>query len=184
MVHIENNILASIRRIKLYILKYEINLFYYLADRKTEKELCKVVYRFKDRNVIAMTSRDNITNTTDGEHDNILVLDDELDITTVITISLRKNDFNLFGFTNPFLALEHLQMNFKDYGIILSDIRMPGMNGFEFVKKSKEFKLDVKVLLMTAFDTSTNIISDELLSTKINGFIQKPVSRKELTSIL
>ena len=37
---------------------------------------------------------------------------------------------------------------------------------------------------MTAFDISTNIISDDLLSTKINGFIQKPVSRKELTSIL
>ena len=112
------------------------------------------------------------------------MLDDELDITTVITTSLRKNGFNLFGFTNPFLALEHLQMNFKDYGIILSDIRMPGMNGFEFVKKSREIKPDVKVLLMTAFDISTNIISEELLSTKINGFIQKPVSSKELTSIL
>ena len=112
------------------------------------------------------------------------MLDDEPDITTVITTSLRKNGFNLFGFTNPFLALEHLQMNFKDYGIILSDIRMPGMNGFEFVKKSREIKPEVKVLLMTAFDISTNIISEELLSTKINGFIQKPVSSKELTSIL
>ena len=58
------------------------------------------------------------------------------------------------------------------------------MNGFEFVKKSREIKPDVKVLLMTAFDISTNIISEELLSTKINGFIQKPVSSKELTSIL
>ena len=81
-----------------------------------------------------MTSRDNIS-TTAGEHNNILVLDDEPDITTVITTSLIKNGFNVFGFTNPFLALEHFQMNFKDYSIILSDIRMPGMNGFEFVKK-------------------------------------------------
>jgi DNA-binding NtrC family response regulator len=112
------------------------------------------------------------------------VLDDELDITTVITTSLRRNGFNVFGFTKPFSALERFQMNFKDYSIILSDIRMPGMNGFEFVKKSKEFKPEVKVLLMTAFDINTNIISDELLSTKINGFIQKLVSRKELTSIL
>jgi DNA-binding NtrC family response regulator len=112
------------------------------------------------------------------------VLDDESDITTVITTSLRKNGFNVFGFTNPFLALEHLQMNFKDYGIILSDIRMPGMNGFEFVKKSREIKPEVKVLLMTAFDISTNIVSKELLSTKVNGFIQKPVSGKELNSII
>jgi DNA-binding NtrC family response regulator len=130
-----------------------------------------------------MTSRDNIA-TTAGEHNNILVLDDEPDITTVITTSLRKNGFNVFGFTNPFLALEHFQINFKDYSIILSDIRMPGMNGFEFVKKSREIKPDVKVLLMTAFDISTNIVSKELLSTKVNGFIQKPVSGKELNSII
>ena len=132
-----------------------------------------------------MTSRDNITTTiaTDGEHNNILVLDDEPDITTVITKSLTKNGFNVFGFTNPFLALEHFQMSFKGYSIILSDIRMPGMNGFEFVKKSREIKPEVKVLLMTAF-INTNIVSEELLSTKVNGIIQKPVSSKELTSIL
>jgi DNA-binding NtrC family response regulator len=132
-----------------------------------------------------MTSRDNITNNTNGEHNNnILVLDDELDITTVIITSLRRNGFNVFGFTNPFLALEHFKMNFKGYSIILSDLRMPGMNGFEFVKKSKEIKPEVKVLLMTAFDISTNIVSEEFLSTKVNGFIQKPVSNKELNSII
>ena len=132
-----------------------------------------------------MTSRDNITNNTNGEHNNnILVLDDELDITTVILTSLRRNGFNVFGFTNPFLALEHFKMNFKGYSIILSDLRMPGMNGFEFVKKSKEIKPEVKVLLMTAFDISTNIVSEEFLSTKVNGFIQKPVSNKELNSII
>jgi DNA-binding NarL/FixJ family response regulator len=61
---------------------------------------------------------------------------------------------------------------------------MPGMNGFEFVKKSREIKPEVKVLLMTAFDISTNIVPEELLPTKVNGLIQKPVSSKELNSII
>lgn len=130
-----------------------------------------------------MTSRDNIA-TTDGEINNILVLDDEPDITTVIIASLRMNGFNVIGFTNPFLALEHFQMNFKGYTIILSDLRMPGMNGLEFAKKSREIKPEVKVLLMTAFDISTDIVSEGLMSTKINGIIQKPVSGKELNSII
>ena len=112
------------------------------------------------------------------------MLDDELDITTVIITLLRKNGFNVVGFTNPFLALEHFQMNFKDYSIILSDIRMPGMNGFEFVKKSREIKPEVKVLLMTAFDINTDIVSEGLLPTKVNGLIQKPVSSNELNSII
>jgi DNA-binding response OmpR family regulator len=130
-----------------------------------------------------MTSRDNVA-TTNGEINNILVLDDEPDITTVIIASLRMNGFNVFGFTNPFLALEHFQMNFKGYTIILSDLRMPGMNGLEFAKKSREIKPEVKVLLMTAFDISTDIVSEGLMSTKVNGIIQKPVSGKELNSII
>ena len=110
------------------------------------------------------------------------MVDDEPDITTVITKSLTKNGFNVFGFTNPFLALEHFQMSFKGYSIILSDLRMPGMNGFEFVRNIREIRPDIKILLMTAFDINTTIFSEELLATKVNGFIQKPISLKRLNN--
>ena len=130
-----------------------------------------------------MTSRDNIA-TTDGEINNILVLDDEPDITTVIIASLRMNGFNVFGFTDPYLALEHFQINCKDYILVVSDSRMPGMNGFEFARNIREIKPEVKVLLMTAFDISTDIVSEGLMSTQVNGIIQKPVSGKELNSII
>jgi two-component SAPR family response regulator len=57
---------------------------------------------------------------------------------------------------------------------------MPGMNGFEFVRNIREIRSDVKILLMTAFDINTAIFSEELLATKVNGFIQKPISLKRL----
>ena len=115
----------------------------------------------------------------------VLVLDDDFDLASLVKQILQRHGFkNVFAFTDPLLALEHFRLNHKDYSLIISDIRMPIMNGFEFVKKSREIKPDVKVLLMTAFDISTNIISEELLSTKINGFIQKPVSSKELNNII
>ena len=59
---------------------------------------------------------------------------------------------------------------------------MPGMNGFEFVRNIREIKPDVKILLMTAFDINTTIFSEELLATKVNGFIQKPISLKRLNN--
>ena len=115
-------------------------------------------------------------------NDSIMIVDDEIEITTFMKLSLQKCGFNVDSFTDPFLALEHLQINSKDYMIVISDIRMPGLNGFEFVRKIREVKPKIKVLLMTAFDINTNVFSEELLATKVNGFIQKPISEKILNS--
>ena len=115
-------------------------------------------------------------------NESIMIVDDEIEITTFMKLSLQKCGFDVDSFTDPFLALEHLQINSKDYMIVISDIRMPGLNGFEFVRKIREVKPKIKVLLMTAFDINTNVFSEELLATKVNGFIQKPISEKILNS--
>ena len=73
-------------------------------------------------------------------NDSIMIVDDEIDITTFMKLSLQKCGFNVDSFTDPFLALEHLQINCKDYMIVISDIRMLGLNGFEFVRKIREVK--------------------------------------------
>jgi response regulator RpfG family c-di-GMP phosphodiesterase len=115
---------------------------------------------------------------------NILVLDDEFDIVVAIKHSLQKSGFNVFGFTNPFLALEYFKLNCKNCSLILSDIRMPGMNGFEFVKKIKAIKKEAKVLLMTAFEIKDSEFSRIFPSSKVDGFIQKPITLKELNKTI
>jgi DNA-binding response OmpR family regulator len=114
--------------------------------------------------------------------ESIMIVDDEIEIATFMKLSLQKCGFNVNSFTDPFLALEHFHLNSKDYTIVISDIRMPGINGFEFVRKIREVKQKIKVLLMTAFDINTTVFSEELLATKVNGFIQKPISLKILNS--
>ena len=115
----------------------------------------------------------------------ILVVDDDFDIVSIIKISLQKSHFNVFAFTDPFLALEHFELNSKNYGLVLSDVRMPGMPGFEFVRKVREIEPDVKILLMSAFEISDLEFSRALPSdTKIDGFVQKPVSPKELVRVI
>ena len=117
-----------------------------------------------------------------NKHESIMIVDDEIDIATFMKLSLKKCGYNVGTFTDPFLALKHFQLYSEDYTIVLSDIRMPGMNGFEFVQKIREVKPKIKVLLMTAFDINTTVFSEELLATKVNGFIQKPISVKILNS--
>ena len=110
----------------------------------------------------------------------VLVLDDEFDIVALLKHSLQKHGYQVFGFTDPLLALEHFMINSKDYSLVISDVRMPTMNGFEFIKKVREMLPSIKIFLMSAFDIDDSQYSKMLLPLKIDGYIQKPISIKEI----
>jgi DNA-binding NtrC family response regulator len=114
----------------------------------------------------------------------IQVVDDEFDIVNVIKLYLQGKGFNVFGFTDPLLALEHFRINCKNYMLIISDIRMPGMNGFEFIRKVREIIPTIKVLLMSAFEVNSVELSEDLRGNKIQAFIQKPIALDELGNIV
>ena len=59
--------------------------------------------------------------------------------------------------------------------MVISDLRMLGMNGFEFIKKIREIKPEVKIFFMTAFEINDVEFRRVLPSTRIDEFIQKPV---------
>lgn len=115
----------------------------------------------------------------------ILVLDDDFDINMLIKISLQKIGYDVFGFTNPLLALEHFRINHQTYSLAIVDIRMPAMDGFEFAKNISRIKPEIKVILTTAFDVNDDLL---LMNTKYNnnviGIIQKPISPKKLAKIV
>jgi CheY-like chemotaxis protein len=115
----------------------------------------------------------------------ILLLDDEVDIVSIIKYSLQGQGFNVYAFTHPLLALEHFQLNSKHYGLILSDTRMPIMTGYEFARKVRKINSSTKLLLMSAFDIDKDLsFSKLILSAKIDGFIQKPISVNELIIVI
>jgi len=114
----------------------------------------------------------------------ILVVDDEPDIITIIKMALQRNGCGVKEFTNPLLALQHFELNSTEYDMILSDIRMPGMNGFDLVRKVKTINPQVKILLMTAFEMQKSELEKVLPSVKVDGLIQKPVSMRALVSLL
>jgi two-component SAPR family response regulator len=118
------------------------------------------------------------------ESGSILILDDEFDIINPIKHSLNKIRLHVYAFTDPLLALEHFRINYKDYILIVSDIRMPGMNGFEFVRKVREISPTIKILLMSAFEINSTELSVGLGETKIEGFIQKPISLREMNIVI
>ena len=68
--------------------------------------------------------------------------------------------------------------------MVISDLRIPKMNGFEFIKNVKRIKPEIKVLLMTASEINEAEFSRLLSDVKIDKLIEKPVSIKELNIII
>jgi two-component system response regulator ChvI len=61
---------------------------------------------------------------------------------------------------------------------------MPSMNGYELVKKIQNIQPETKILLMSAFEINPNEFSKVLPSVKIDGFISKPASLKQITNVV
>jgi two-component SAPR family response regulator len=113
------------------------------------------------------------------------VVDDEWDIVNQIKRSLEAMDgLKVYAFIDPFAALEHFNSDCKDHYIVISDIRMPGMNGYEFVKQVKKINPQVKIVLMSSFERDDNHLLDVLPNVKIDTFLQKPFSLDTLTNIV
>jgi response regulator RpfG family c-di-GMP phosphodiesterase len=94
----------------------------------------------------------------------------------------KTNKFKVYSFTDPLLALEHFKLNAAEYRLVISDIRMPKMNGYEFVREIKKINPKVKVFLMTAFDINSQEFSKMLPDIKVDEFIKKPISIGGLTT--
>ena len=120
----------------------------------------------------------------------ILLVDDEPDIIFTITKILEENGFKVDSFNDPLLALNYYKVNF--YDLVILDIKLPKMDGFELYLKIREKDPKVKICFLTAitrFNEEFRKIRLALGKT-INEdyFIQKPIKTedliKKLTSIM
>ena len=114
----------------------------------------------------------------------ILLVDDELDIVNSIKRWLQADGFKVYGFANPLQALEYFQNNYDKIDLVLSDIRMRKLNGYELVKKIKVIRPETKVVFMTALETDLLELSKILPSIKIDGFVSKPGRLENLVNTI
>ena len=113
----------------------------------------------------------------------IMLVDDERETVTVMTDMLEKQGYAVHGFTDTEKALAHAK-DCKECGIIVSDIRMPGMNGFQLLRALKKSRRDMKVVIMTAFEINKSEWKQVLPSTEVNQFLRKPVRMFQLAKVI
>ena len=106
----------------------------------------------------------------------VAIVDDEPDIGNLFLDYLGKmKHLSIFTFTDPLVALEHIQINSNDYAIVISDLRMPNLDGFELIKRTIDLNPFVRTILMTAFEVNDKLFEDYARQQIIDAFLQKPI---------
>ena len=111
----------------------------------------------------------------------ICIVDDDADITLLFHDILNGiTGITVLTFTDPILALQHFQVNEHAYVLVISDFKMSGLNGMEFLKKIKDLNPSVRTILMTAFQIDDKVFLDYTKKKIINAFLQKPIGMHDL----
>jgi len=112
----------------------------------------------------------------------ILLVDDESDIIYAIRNILEDNGFQIDSFNDPLIALKSHKSNF--YDLVILDIKMPKMDGFELYIKIREKDPKVKICFLTAsemyYEKFRKTRSEFGRIIEEECFIQKPIKNEEL----
>lgn len=107
---------------------------------------------------------------------NILLVDDDGNVLLTMAIALRRRGHIVTMASDGARALEHLQKS--DFQFLVSDIRMPGMSGFDLARAAHSLPHPPRIILTSAY---TNIGTPDGLA---EAFIQKPVDVARLDEML
>jgi two-component SAPR family response regulator len=110
----------------------------------------------------------------------ILIVDDEADIAFTLKEGIEKSgSFSVDTFSDPQLALSNYKSGY--YDLLIIDIRMPSMTGFELYRKIREIDSKITVCFITAYETYYEKFRQEFFPLEeIKGFIRKPIQVEDL----
>jgi DNA-binding response OmpR family regulator len=113
-----------------------------------------------------------------AERKRILIVDDESDISSAMKIGLEDNGYTVDTFNDPLAALTNYKAGY--YDLLLFDVRMPQMTGFELYRRIREADGKSNVCFLTAFEVYTEEFRKVFPSMDVKHFIQKPISMEDL----
>jgi CheY-like chemotaxis protein len=110
----------------------------------------------------------------------VMLADDEKDIVAVLKMMLERWNCTVDAFSDPLAALEAFKSQPCDYDLIVTDIRMPGMNGIELAKNLSAIRPNSIILFISAFDLDQQIYGAFPGGKIAEDFLRKPIIRTVL----
>jgi DNA-binding response OmpR family regulator len=104
----------------------------------------------------------------------ILIVDDDPDVASIFSIGLEDEGFTVDTYNDPLEALSNFKPSF--YDLLLIDINMPKMNGFELCTQILKFDVNVRICFITAGETNIQALREVYPLINVGCFIKKPVT--------
>jgi DNA-binding NtrC family response regulator len=111
-----------------------------------------------------------------SERDAIIIVDDEQDLADLFTEALKIGGLNAIGFYNPTLALKHIENYHNAICLVVTDWRMPELDGLELTKRIAEIDSEIGVMLMSAYELEQNQLREVIK----NDYLRKPIRMDKL----
>jgi DNA-binding response OmpR family regulator len=108
----------------------------------------------------------------------ILIVDDDADMTSIFSLGLQDEGFEVYAYNDPLEVLSQFRPNF--YDLLLVDINMPKINGIELSRLLLELDSNVKICFITAGETNIEALRELYPTRGIGCFIKKPVTIENL----
>ena len=126
----------------------------------------------------SMQSRQENTGTSSTASSKLMAVDDEADITFTLKKALEQSGFSLDVFNDPIVALSNFKADY--YDLILLDIKMPQMNGYELYQEIKKKDYKIKVCFVTASDVYLESLKQRFPRMELGCLIRKPIDTDDL----
>jgi DNA-binding response OmpR family regulator len=111
-----------------------------------------------------------------------MIVDDEKDIARLFATSLERSGFVVDIFNDPLSALSNYKAGL--YDLLLLDIKLPHMNGFELYQKIKHIDDKAKVCFITAYEESLNDMKRLFPDLGVDCFVRKPIEIYNLVELV
>ncbi len=111
----------------------------------------------------------------------ILLADDDTRVLTIIKLWLERYNYSVTTVSNGKLALEHLNEN--EYDILISDVNMPLMKGYDLVKNALELPSPPALIVLLTSRCDTKELAEQINSDRVRIF-NKPFSPVKLTELI
>lgn len=108
----------------------------------------------------------------------VLIVDDDPDMTSIFSLGLQDEGFEVYTYNDPLEVLSQFRPNF--YDLLLVDISMPKMNGIDLSRQLLELDPNVKICFITAGEANIEVLRELYPTRDIGCFIRKPVTIDQL----
>lgn len=105
-----------------------------------------------------------------GERPRILVVDDEQAVRDLLSKTLTMADYDVDSADDGPSAIE--KMRAVEYDLLITDLKMPGMDGLSVIREARKLAPDLRVIIITGYSTEASAI--EAINLGVSGYLTKP----------